>query len=157
MIPTEVFEVRYPWLVEEFSLVPDSGGAGEHRGGLGVTKRFVCRDAPVTVSHMGDRHKSAPWGLQGGREGGRAALGISRAGGKGWQSVVEDSGKTSPSKFAGLTVRPGDRLWVTNGGGGGWGDPAARDRRRIEEDVRQGFVSADRAVSDYARPGREDR
>ena len=156
MIPMEVFEVRYPWLVEEFSLVPDSGGAGKYRGGLGVHKRFVCRDT-MTISHMGDRHKSAAWGLQGGREGGKARFRIKRAGGNEWQSVVEDSGKISLSKFAGLTVYPGDEIWLTNGGGGGWGDPAARERRLIEQDLRQGLITAERAAEDYPERRGEDR
>ena len=157
MIPTEVFEVRYPWLVEEFALVPDSGGAGKYRGGLGVTKRCVCRDTPVTISHMGDRHRSAPWGLHGGKAAGKAKFRIKRAGGNGWQSAVEDSGKVSPSKFAGLTVHPGDTVWLTNGGGGGWGEPAARDRRLVEQDLRQGLITADRAALDYPTGRGEDR
>jgi len=142
MIPTEVFEVRYPWLVEEFSLVPDSGGPGKYRGGLGVTKRFLCRDVPITVSHMGDRHKSAPWGLQGGGEGGKAKLRIQRAGSERWDSAIEDSGKTSPSKFAGLTMEPGDRIWLTTGGGGGWGRADERDPRLKDEDMREGWVTS---------------
>ena len=149
MIPTEVFEVRYPWLVEEFALVPDSGGAGKYRGGLGVTKRFVCRDAPITVSHMGDRHKSAPWGLHGGLEAGMARLRIKRAGSAEWRSAVEDSGKVSPSKFAGMTIEPGDCISLTTGGGGGWGMPAERDVARIAEDLREGWITPERARRDY--------
>ena len=155
MIPTEVFEVRYPWLVEEFALVPNSGGAGKYRGGLGVTKRFVCRDAPITVSHMGDRHKTAPWGLHGGREARKAELRIMRAGTNEWRSAVDDAGKISPSKFAGLTVHPGDRISLTTGGGGGWGQPSEREAAAVDEDLREGWVTADCAQRDYGQTGAE--
>lgn len=149
MIPIEVFEARYPWLTEEFSLVADGGGAGKYRGGLGVTKRVRCTDAPITVSHMGDRHKRAPWGLFGGGEAAKASLKIQRAGRDDWRTVVESEGKVSPSKFAGLTINPGDTVWLTTGGGGGWGDPAERERAKIESDVDEGWVSRERAAADY--------
>ena len=45
VIPVEVFETRYPWFTEEFALVPDSGGAGAHRGGLATTKTLTLRFA----------------------------------------------------------------------------------------------------------------
>ena len=149
MIPAEVFEVRYPWLVEQFSLVADSGGAGTYRGGSGVTKRFLLRDAPLTVSHMGDRHKNAPWGLWGGKSGSTADCLIKRANTTEWKSAIEDSNKISPSKFAGVTIYPGDRVWLTTGGGGGWGDPAKRDPAAIAEDVAEGWITPERARTDY--------
>ncbi len=149
MIPTEVFEVRYPWLVEAFALVPDSGGAGTYRGGLGVTKTFLCRDAPITISHMGDRQKLAPWGLQGGGEAALARLLVKRADDTDWQTAVDAYGKVSPSKFAGVVANPGDRIWLTTAGGGGWGDPAGRDHASIVEDVREGWISAERARAHY--------
>jgi N-methylhydantoinase B/oxoprolinase/acetone carboxylase alpha subunit len=149
MIPTEVLEVRYPFLIEEFSLVPDSGGAGKYRGGLGVRKKFLCRDAPITISHMGDRHKHGPWGLYGGGEAAKADLKIKRAGSEKWQSAIQDSAKISPSKFAGMTLNPGDRIRLTTAGGGGWGKAGERDSAQIANDVGEGWVSAQRAQADY--------
>jgi N-methylhydantoinase B len=149
MIPAEVYEVRFPWLIEELSLVVDSGGAGEYRGGLGVSKRVLCRKAPITVSHMGDRHKRKPWGLHGGGEAASAGIRIKRAGSDKWLTAVEGEGKVSPSKFAGVTINPGDRVWLYNGGGGGWGDPRKRDRAKIEQDIREGWVTRERAERDY--------
>ncbi len=141
MIPTEVFESRYPWLVEEFALVADSGGPGQYRGGLGVTKRIQCRDAPITVSLMSDRHRMAPWGLQGGEEASRASLLLQRKGDDGWKTMVEAEGRVSPSKFAGVTINPGDRMWLTTAGGGGWGDPAQRDPAAVDRDRDEGWVT----------------
>ena len=149
MIPTEVFEVRYPWLVEQFSLIPDSGGAGTYRGGSGVIKQFLLRDAPLTISHMGDRHKNAPWGLFGGKPGANADFRIKRANTTEWKSAIEELNKISPSKFAGVTIHPGDRVWLTTGGGGGWGDPAMRDSAAIAEDVAEGWITPERAHADY--------
>jgi len=62
---------------------------------------------------------------------------------------VEGEGKVSPSKFAGVTINPGDRVWLYNGGGGGWGDPRKRDRAKIEQDIREGWVTRERAERDY--------
>jgi N-methylhydantoinase B/oxoprolinase/acetone carboxylase alpha subunit len=98
---------------------------------------------------MGDRQKSAPWGLQGGGEAAKASLKINRAGRDQWQSATEDSHKISPSKFAGMTLNPGDRIRLTTAGGGGWGDPAGRDVSSIAADIDEGWVSAEQAQSDY--------
>src|SRR6516162_5590455 len=53
MTPTEVFEMRYPWRVERNELVPDSGGPGKYRGGLGTTKTLLCMNPAITVSFFG--------------------------------------------------------------------------------------------------------
>ena len=57
--------------------------------------------------------------------------------------------KRSSSKYAAITIRPGDRVQLIAPGGGGWGDPAERDRAAIAEDVREGYVSAECAARDY--------
>jgi N-methylhydantoinase B len=150
MVPTEVFEVRFPFLVEEMALVPDSGGPGLNRGGLGVTKRYLARDS-ITVSLMSDRHKLAPWGLEGGGPAGRASCTIQRAGQDSWVTAIEDGHKRSTSKFAGLTLEAGDRIHLTTGGGGGWGDPHKRDTAKVNEDVAEGWVSP--AIANAAYKG----
>ena len=78
-VPVEVYESRYPWLVEHLSLTEDSGGAGTYRGGLGSTKTLECTADKITISYMADRHKNAPWGLFGGASGGSASLLIKKA------------------------------------------------------------------------------
>jgi N-methylhydantoinase B len=65
-------------------------------------------------------------------------------------TAVEDSRKRSTSKFAGLTLEEGDRIHLTTGGGGGWGDPRQRDRTRVEEDVAEGWISPEAARTVYA-------
>ena len=90
---------------------------------------------------MSDRHKLAPWGLEGGGPAGKASCTIQRAGKDGWVTAIEDGHKRSTSKFAGLTLEAGDRIHLTTGGGGGWGDPHERDAAKVSEDVAEGWVS----------------
>ena len=106
-----------------------------------MTKRYRARDR-VTVSLMSDRHKLAPWGLEGGGSAGKASCYIQRQGHDSWVTAIEDGHKLSTSKFAGLTLEAGDRIHLTTGGGGGWGDPHKRDRAKVDEDVAEGWISS---------------
>ena len=126
--PVEVYESRYPWLVENLSLTEDSGGAGKYRGGLGSTKTLECTADEITISYMADRHRNAPWGLLGGGSGGSAALLIKKAIETRWMDVCEGYGKVSPSKFGNVSIRRGDRVRLLSGGGGGFGPVAERAR-----------------------------
>ncbi|MEQ8296705.1 MAG: hydantoinase B/oxoprolinase family protein [Nitratireductor sp.] len=148
-IPVEVYETRYPWLVEDWSLVPDSGGAGEFRGGLGMQKTILCRADEVVVSHVGDRQQVAPWGLNGGGVAALAATRFKLAGGEDWNDARETYGKVSPSKFANVVVRAGDRVHIAMPGGGGWGDPARRPPETVVDDVLDGYLSREAAQSAY--------
>ena len=65
------------------------------------------------------------------------------------QTFVEAFGTHSPSKFSGITLRPGDQVKLIMPGGGGYGPPDARDPEMIERDIDNGFVSPERARSDY--------
>jgi N-methylhydantoinase B len=150
VIPVEVFETRYPWLIEEYRLVQNSGGAGRHRGGLSTAKRFLCRTTDITVSQMTDRHRVQPWGLNGGRGGGNGATLIRRAGSDEWLTIREAFGKSSSSKYANVLVRPGDRVQLVAPGGGGYGDPGERDVELVREDLREGYISREHAEQEYA-------
>ena len=70
-VPVEVYESRYPWLVENLSLTEDSGGAGKYRGGLGSTKTLECTADEITISYMADRHRNAPGACSAAASGGR--------------------------------------------------------------------------------------
>ena len=150
VIPVEVYETRYPWLTEEFTLVADSGGAGEYRGGLGTTKTWLCRDAEITCSQLTDRHRHKAWGLDGGGEGANGATHFAAAGKDGtWRTMVEAFGKASTSKWANVTVRSGDRIRLITPGGGGYGDVKRRARDAVREDVAEGYVTAEAARQIY--------
>jgi N-methylhydantoinase B len=147
--PVEVFETRYPsFLIEEYRLLPDSGGPGEWRGGLGG-QRILTVVADVTVSALLNRMKADPWGVLGGSNGARGGLWIKLVGQDEWRTFVETFGTKSPSKFSGITLHPGDQVKLVMPGGGGYGDPLQRDKAMIESDLENGFVTVDRAKVDY--------
>ncbi|MGE4248986.1 MAG: hydantoinase B/oxoprolinase family protein [Parvibaculaceae bacterium] len=147
--PTEVFETRYPWRVETFALTQDSGGAGRHRGGLGFSRTLLATSVDMTVSQCTDHHEVPPWALFGGKPGGLGSTLIRHEGTKDWRTVKEAFNKASSSKFARVTVRPGDRVRITVPGGGGFGDPRSRNPGLIENDLAEGYISRRKAMEDY--------
>jgi N-methylhydantoinase B/oxoprolinase/acetone carboxylase alpha subunit len=147
--PVEVFETRYPsFVIEEYRLLPDSGGPGQWRGGLGGERIFSVV-ADVTVSALLNRMKADPWGTLGGANGARGGLWVKLAGELEWRTFVETFGTKSPSKFSGITLHPGDQVKIVMPGGGGYGDPALRDPAMVASDIANGFVTAERARLDY--------
>lgn len=149
MNPIEVYESRFPWLVEEYRLLPDTGGAGRHRGGLSLSKTLRCQNAEITVSFMSDRQKRQPWGVQGGRSAASGSVLIEQAGSGRWRTFSEAFSKVSPSKFSNAKVLSGERVRLTTPGGGGIGEPRERDPALIEEDLREGWITPDGARRDY--------
>lgn len=144
----EVVENRFPWLVHHFGLRPDSGGPGRQRGGLGVVREMEAT-ASVQVNGLSDRFVVPARGLAGGMEAATGELVIRRAGSETWRSVTEEGHSLSPSKFAGVTLAPGDRLRLSTPGGGGYGDPRTRDREAVRDDVADGYVSEAAARKHY--------
>jgi len=138
--PVEVAESDNEFLrVREYSLRPDSGGAGEFQGGLGCAREFEIAAEQVEIVYSSDRALHRPWGLWDGHEGtiGRVV-------------AIQDGVRTQlPPNGAALTLKRGDRLRVETGGGGGLGDPARRSRAFIERDVRSGRITAAFARSEY--------
>jgi N-methylhydantoinase B len=108
--PIESLETHYPFRVLRYGLRSGSGGPGEFCGGEGI-EREIEFTAPATVSLMGERRRTAPWGLAGGGPG---------ASGEDW--LIRKGGP--PGRVPGKStfeVRSGDRLLVRTPGGGGWG------------------------------------
>lgn len=151
--PVEVFETRYPaFLIEEYRLLPDSGGPGEFRGGLGG-ERLLTVTNEVTVSALLNRMQADPWGVLGGGEGARGGIWVKRAGRGNWQTFVEAFGTVSPSKFSGIRLRAGDQVRLAMPGGGGYGEPRRRARGLVARDIEEGFVTETRARDDYGYEG----
>ncbi|WP_135828539.1 hydantoinase B/oxoprolinase family protein [Halorussus halobius] len=123
--PVEALEAEYPLRVERYALRPDTGGAGERRGGLGLA-RSVTVETDATVSLLTERRRYAPQGLAGGESG---ALGENRIDGE------RVGAKTTVDVDAGATVT------VLTPGGGGYGDPADRDPEARAADREDGKVT----------------
>ncbi|HEY1748342.1 MAG TPA: hydantoinase B/oxoprolinase family protein [Xanthobacteraceae bacterium] len=138
-IPSEYLETYYPMLVDAYTTIVDSGGAGKHRGGNGAEKIYLLLDEG-DISIHDDRHVSQPWGILGGRPG--------RCSEK-W--LVRKNGTREPlaSKIDNVRVRAGDRVIFRTAGGGGWGDPLERDALRTRNDVARKLMSESKAREDY--------
>jgi N-methylhydantoinase B len=136
--PMELIENDYPVTFQRYGLVSGSGGAGRTRGGLGLERAFRV-DAPEgTFTCNFDRFRTPPYGLAGGAPGALGRMTVTRAG----TEEELDIG----SKVSGLPVQRGDVLRLRTSGGGGYGDPEARDARAIAEDVSDGYAGGgDRA------------
>ena len=140
--PIEVFETRYPMRTVEYALRPDSGGAGKWRGGLGVRRLFEVTAPEVTVSALLDRTQEGPWGFQGGASGGPAGIFIRFAGTTEFKTFTEAFGTVSPTKFVNIRMQLGDQL-LMHAPGGGYGEPKERPQDAIDNDLLDGFISAE--------------
>ena len=138
--PNEQVEAKFPIVVERYALVPDSGGAGRHRGGLGV-ERVVRARSHVTVNTQIDRAHCRPWGLDGGGDGKGNAVAL-RVGGA-WKTDFPNA------KVLVAQVKAGDAFRLRSGGGGGYGSPLSRPVDDVRNDVRQGYVSVEEAAALY--------
>ncbi|HEV8439720.1 MAG TPA: hydantoinase B/oxoprolinase family protein [Methylomirabilota bacterium] len=139
-LPVECLEMEYPLLVEEYSLVEQSGGAGRWRGGMGIRRTIEVLGHEASFLGSLDRARIAPWGLAGGKPGGRGAILLNPGG---------PAERTLPSKIWGFRLGPGDRVSVLTPGAGGWGAPAERPVGRVVADLEDGVTSIERAALDY--------
>jgi N-methylhydantoinase B len=138
--PIEQAEAKYPVLVEHYRLAQGSGGAGRHRGGLGID-RVVRARTPMTVNTQVDRAHCRPWGLEGGLDGAGNQVSI-RLGGK-WKEDFPNA------KVLVAHLKGGDAYRMRSGGGGGYGSPYERPTAAVAEDVRQAYVSDKEAKTLY--------
>ena len=137
-IPTEILESTFPLFVEKNELVQDSGGAGKHRGGL-ASRIQIRLLAPATYYGYIEKAKTPHWGIDGGKEGLRNYALIKS----------KDRGEFKVLKTSGVPLAEGDRVIITAGCGGGYGDPLERDPEAVHWDVINGYVSVEHARQDY--------
>jgi N-methylhydantoinase B len=130
-VPNEFLERYFPLRIERYETEPDSGGAGLHRGGNGIhmTYRFL---EPGMIAIHDDRWFTHPWGVNGGEPGARARKILEKA--DGTQTIIGN-------KVEDVEVEAGDQLHFITWGGGGWGDPLARDPDLVAREVREGLVT----------------
>lgn len=135
--PVEVLEHRSPVFHERLELVTDSGGAGRNRGGLGV-RRQARFTAPGELLSMKKKTVSPPWALHGGHEPEPNRM-------VAWPGTDRER----RLRMRRVPMAAGDVFVNSSAGGGGWGDPRARDPRRVAEDVLDGYVTPEAAREVY--------
>jgi N-methylhydantoinase B len=135
--PVEVLETKSPMFIESYGYRPDTGGAGRHRGGVGVGRAYRFT-APATGICLVYKTKTKPWAIGGGHEGDNNHIILN----PGTEREVVQGGSYN-------RLEAGEVLVNNTGGGGGYGDPLERDPERVAADVRNGFVSVEAAGRDY--------
>ena len=137
--PIEILESEFPCRITRFELVPDSGGAGEWRGGLSMLREYELLEDAATVIRRFDKTRFPPNGVAGGTPGGRSRFVIRL--GTDQEQETRASGR--------YEMRPGERFLLQTAGGGGYGEPRRRDRAALARDIAEGYVSAEGAARDY--------
>jgi N-methylhydantoinase B len=131
LIPVEAIELDYPLRLERLALRNDSGGAGRHRGGLGLELVVRSLIDDCRVSYRGERHSTQPWGIGGGKPGASSVAYVERSSGA--REVIK-----SKRDFV---LGRDETLHIFTSGGGGYGDPLERDDALVRADL------ADRKIS----------
>jgi len=136
----EMFEQQTPHRLLKHELLTDSAGAGQWRGGLGVETVFEIGSDDTQLVTFGDGDFEGAFGLAGGHG---AGLNFIRL-------TYPDGTLVVPKNKDLITGVPRGTVYhqVANGGGG-WGDPRQRDRRRVADEVRNGVISREAALRDY--------
>ena len=137
--PIEIIESEFPTRIARFELIADSGGAGEFRGGLGIRREYLnLADARFSIRSM--KHIIAPNGCAGGSVGRTGDI---------WINPETGEARRLPTRYADYPLKAGDMFRLDTPGGGGHGDPLAREPERVLADVREGAVSREAAERDY--------
>jgi N-methylhydantoinase B len=137
--PVEVLERQHPVRIESYGLVPDSCGAGRYRGGLGLHRSYRLLADTAVLQLRADRLRFAPYGLAGGEPGATSGNWLGEGNGR----------RELPGKVT-MNVSCGDLITHHQAGGGGHGDPLARDPDAVAADVWNGKITAAYAVRHHA-------
>jgi len=135
--PIEILETEFPCRISRFELVPDTGGAGQWRGGLSLLREYELLEH-ATVIRRYDKSRFPPAGLAGGKVGCGARF-VIRVG----------TAQEAPMPSGRYEMQAGERFLLQSAGGGGYGDPRQRDAAALARDMAEGYVSAAGAKKDY--------
>ena len=132
-LPVEAIEMEYPLRVEEYALIPDSGGAGRHRGGLGIRRAIRPVGHSCEFNGGGERFKHQPWGIFGGKPGASGSFALRS----------DDQSLTRlPAKASRIKVDPDTVAVIETPGAGGYGVPSERSRDALKDDLNSQKFSA---------------
>jgi len=136
--PIESIEADQPLMIEQYALVPDSGGAGTYRGGLGIVRDFRILADEAVFQLRSDRHDYLPWGVEGGKPGTPTQNYLN----------PDSENRELPSKHL-MTLKKGDLYRCIQAGGGGYGEPLDREIDSVLEDYKQEKLTRDYAQQEY--------
>ena len=136
--PIESIEADQPLLVERYGLVPDTGGAGKYRGGLGIVREFRLLADEATFQLRSDRHDFTAWGVEGGKPGTPTRNYLN----------PDTENRELPGKYL-MTMKKGDVYRLIQAGAGGYGDPLERDVYAVLDDVKQEKLTVEYARREY--------
>lgn len=131
-IPAEMIESELPLTLMGYGLLPDSGGAGRQRGGLGLFREWRIDSAEAIFTANLERFRFRPYGLEGGEPGRAGALWLIRG----------DERRPLGSKVNNLRLTRGDVIRLETSGGGGYGRPEDRAEAARRTDRALGYVTA---------------
>ena len=137
--PVEVAETRYGLFVDRLALNDAPGGEGEHRGGKGIVLEYRVRTDHTHLTCAYSRFKHPPWAIAGGLEGSPNYIEVIR----------RDHTSEVYAVVTGLPLEQGDVIRVVTGNGGGYGDPRDRAPEAVADDLRNGYVTPERAREVY--------
>ena len=135
----ELFEAKFPLYVRQYALNTGEGaGAGRYRGGFGAVREFeILADEAITYASFG-RSIEPPWGLKGGAPGSCNFM------------QIESGGETlRVARIPYHALKPGDRVRIVTGGGGGYGNAFERPAEEVLEDLRNDYITPDTARDEY--------
>jgi N-methylhydantoinase B len=138
--PIEMIEMAYPLRVTHYEFIPDTGGAGKYRGGMGVRRDIEFLDESGSLETQFDKCKVQPFGIFEGEPGATGRLMLNPDGA---------DPRQLHSKTVNCRLKRGDVFSMMTQGGGGYGPPRERSRAAIARDIREDKVSAEQARIDY--------
>ncbi len=136
----EINEQKYPLIWEENELIADSGGVGCWRGAPGVRCIARQRHDPGTWAYTSDGHFFPAKGVHGGQDGGASDV---------WKYNIHTKERSDLLKFSVETLTPDEAIVSESCGGGGFGDPLERDPEKVRWDVREEYISLEKARDVY--------
>ena len=137
--PAEITEARNGFIVDRMELNPEPGGEGRHRGGKGIVLDYRIRSESAFFTSFFGHTRIPPWSLMGGLEGSTNYIEIIRANGARERHAVS----------SGVPLTTGDVIRIVSGNGAGYGNPAERSLDAIRDDLRNGYLTKERALEIY--------